>query len=71
MGSPAGTRTPANDAHLAQLVRGAVGCDPRTCGLPRTNVSSCGLVVTLHGAVPPGQRGVVEAVAREVEWVVR
>lgn len=46
-----------NDAQLIQLVRGAIGRDPATRRLrPRPNVSSCGLVVTLHGRVPDAGR---------------
>jgi osmotically-inducible protein OsmY len=54
-----------NDAHLVQLVRGALGRDPKTRHLrPRPNVSSCGFVVTLHGCVPAGAdaRALVEVV---------
>jgi osmotically-inducible protein OsmY len=40
---------PANDALLAQLVRGALGKDGR--GTSGINVSSCSFVVTLHGTV--------------------
>jgi osmotically-inducible protein OsmY len=47
--SPGGT--PANDALLIQLVRGALGEDGRSRGTPRINVSSCKFVVTLHGTV--------------------
>lgn len=56
----------ANDAHLIQLVRGALGRDPSVRGLPRPNVSSCGLVITLHGRMPGAaeRRAVEEAVAR-------
>ena len=42
----------ANDAHLIQIVRGALGRDPRTRGLPRPNISSCKLIISLHGSVP-------------------
>ena len=41
----------ANDAHLIQLVRGALGRDPSVRGLPRPNISSCGLIISLHGSV--------------------
>jgi osmotically-inducible protein OsmY len=40
---------PANDALLAQLVRGALGRSGR--GTSGINVSSCSFVVTLHGSV--------------------
>ena len=40
---------PANDALLAQLVRGALGKSGR--GTAGINVSSCSFVVTLHGSV--------------------
>lgn len=40
---------PANDALLAQLVRGALGRSGR--GTSGINVSSCSYVVTLHGTV--------------------
>lgn len=39
---------PENDAHLIQLVRTRLG---RANVRDRINVSSCGLVVTLHGMV--------------------
>lgn len=42
----------ANDAHLIQLVRGALGRDPRTRALPRPNISSCKLTISLHGSAP-------------------
>ena len=45
----------ANDAHLIQLVRGALGRDPSVRGLPRPNISSCKLTVSLHGSVPGGE----------------
>lgn len=47
----------ANDAHLIQLVRSALGRDPRVRDLPRPNVSSCKLVITLHGSVPGVEEG--------------
>lgn len=55
-----------NDAHLIQLVRGALGRDPRTHGLPRPNVSSCKLIISLHGSVPGGEESRIfeEAVLR-------
>jgi osmotically-inducible protein OsmY len=40
---------PANDALLAQLVRGALGRSGK--GTVGINVSSCSFVVTLHGSV--------------------
>ena len=57
---------PPNDAHLIQLVRGALGRDERTRGMPRPNVSSCKRIVTLHG-IPRGPeecRAVEEAIRR-------
>ena len=56
----------ANDAQLIQLVRGALGRDPKMRGLPRPNVSSCGQIVTLHGVVPDSETGRAyeEAVSR-------
>ena len=56
----------ANDAHLIQLVRGALGRDPSVRGLPRPNVSSCKLIVSLHGVVPDFESGraLEEAVSR-------
>lgn len=60
--------TPANDALLAQLVRGALGrCWRGTSGI---NVSSCSFVVTLHGTVGSvGEREQVENIARMVPGV--
>ena len=46
---PAKADPPANDALLAQLVRGALGRSGR--GTSGINVSSCSFVVTLHGSV--------------------
>jgi osmotically-inducible protein OsmY len=46
---PTKTDSPANDALLAQLVRGAFGRSGR--GTSGINVSSCSFVVTLHGSV--------------------
>lgn len=55
----------ANDAHLAQLVRSALGGKGRG-----VNVSSCAFVVTLHGAVEDEEaRREIEAVVRSVEGV--
>ncbi len=48
-GAPASA--PANDAHLIQLVRGALGREELLRNGPRLNVSSCGMVVSLHGFV--------------------
>ena len=58
--------SPPNDAHLIQLVRGALGRDERTRGMPRPNVSSCKRIVTLHGISrgPEERRAVEEAVRR-------
>ena len=61
---------PPNDAHLIQLVRGALGRDERTRGMPRPNVSSCKRIVTLHGITRgPGERGAVEEAVRRVPGV--
>ena len=46
---PAKADSPANDALLAQMVRGALGKSGR--GTSGINVSSCSFVVTLHGSV--------------------
>ena len=56
----------ANDAHLIQLVRGALGRDPSVRGLPRPNISSCGLIISLHGSVRGEEEGLLfeEAVRR-------
>ena len=56
----------ANDAHLIQLVRGALGRDPSVRGLPRPNISSCGLIISLHGSVHGEEESVLfeEAVRR-------
>jgi osmotically-inducible protein OsmY len=56
---------PANDALLVQLVRGALGRDPRLRGGPRINVGSCSFVVTLHGLARGAER------RREIEVAVR
>jgi len=59
---------PANDAHLAQLVRGALG--RRWKGTSGINVSSCSFVATLHGTVDsPAERDEVEDVVRTVAGV--
>jgi osmotically-inducible protein OsmY len=58
---------PPNDAHLIQLVRGALGrVEGTTRGLPRLNVSSCKHIVTLHGISSDSEerRAVEEAVLR-------
>jgi osmotically-inducible protein OsmY len=61
---------PANDAHLVQLVRGALGRRPRPRGGQRMNVSSCSFVVTLHGTASSAQeRAEIEAAARAVPGV--
>jgi len=46
---PEKSDAPANDALLAQLVRGALGRSGK--GTSGINVSSCSFVVTLHGSV--------------------
>ncbi len=59
---------PANDALLAQLVRGSLR--RRSRGMPRINVSSCSFVVTLHGAVgSAGEREGIETTVRAVSGV--
>jgi osmotically-inducible protein OsmY len=66
--SPDGT--PANDALLVQLVRSALGTRGRSPGSPRINVSSCKLVVTLHGTVRSmEERDRIEATVRAVPGV--
>ena len=61
---------PPNDAHLIQLVRGALGRVERTRGLPRFNVSSCKRIVTLHGTSrDPEERRAVEEAERRVPGV--
>jgi osmotically-inducible protein OsmY len=65
---PARVERPANDALLAQLVRGALGRSGR--GTSRINVSSCSFVVTLHGRVGSvEEREQVGRVASEVPGV--
>ena len=60
----------ANDAHLIQLVRSALGRDPVTRGLPRPNVSSCKLIISLHGSVPGGEESrLLEEAVRRVPGV--
>lgn len=63
--------SPANDAHLAQLVRGELGRNPATRGMPRVNVSSCKRVVTLHGKLTADEERAVCEAARGVEGVQR
>lgn len=59
-----------NDAQLVQLVRGALGRDPRSRGWPRINVSSCSFVVTLHGTASSAEeRDEVETLVRTVPGV--
>lgn len=60
------TRVVTNHALLVQLVRGTLGRDAKTRGLPRPNVRSCKFVVTLHGRVrrPEERRAIGEAVRR-------
>jgi osmotically-inducible protein OsmY len=65
---PARVERPANDALLAQLVRGALGRSGR--GTSGINVSSCSFVVTLHGRVGSvEEREQVGRVASEVPGV--
>ncbi len=66
MGSPDGT--PANDAMLVQLVRGALG--RRSSVSPRINISSCKLVVTLYGiASSEEEKDEIEGAVRAVPGV--
>jgi len=61
---------PPNDAHLVQLVRGALGRGGRLRGVPRINVSSCEFVVTLHGSVGDmKEKQEIEATVRAVPGV--
>lgn len=62
------TNAPANDAHLIQLVRTALGREAALRDEPRLNVSSCGMVVSLHGVVRGQER---RALAEEVSGSVR
>jgi osmotically-inducible protein OsmY len=65
---PAKADRPANDALLAQLVRGALGRGGR--GASGINVSSCSFVVTLHGSVGSlEEREEVARVASKVRGV--
>jgi osmotically-inducible protein OsmY len=67
---PYPAEAPANDAHLVQLVRGALGRRARPRGRQRMNVSSCSFVVTLHGTASSAQeRAEIEAAARAVPGV--
>lgn len=62
--------TPANDALLIQLARGALGRRGLLRGSSRINVSSCKLVVTLHGIMSSvEERGEIEAAVRAVPGV--
>ena len=62
--------TPANDAMLVQIVRGALGRHPRLRGGPRINVSSCSFVVMLHGLASSAEgRLEIEAAVRAVPGV--
>ena len=65
---PEKAHAPANDALLAQLVRGALGTSGR--GTSGINASSCSFVVTLHGSVGSvEEREEVGRVARKVSGV--
>jgi osmotically-inducible protein OsmY len=62
--------TPANDALLAQIVRGKLGRHSRLRGGLRINVSSCSFVVTLHGLASSAERRLeIEAAVRAVPGV--
>ena len=65
---PESPRTvPANDVHLIQLVRTRLGREDLN---DRINVSSCGLVVTLHGTVEDRNEKLrLESVVRGVSGV--
>lgn len=64
------TRTPFNDAHLVQLVRGALGRNRQVRGSTRINVSSCKYIVTLHGHVPSAEaRNELDKAVRRVDGV--
>lgn len=61
---------PFNDAHLIQLVRGALGRTEWNGGFSRINVSSCKFVVTLHGVAQDSEaRAGIETIVREVPGV--
>lgn len=65
-----GAQAPFNDAHLIQLVRGALGRTKWAKGLSRINVSSCKFIITLHGIVPDSEaRIVIETAVRQVPGV--
>jgi len=65
---PAIADHPANDALLAQRVRGALGRSGR--GTSGINVSSCSFVITLHGSVGSvEERQDIGKVARKVPGV--
>lgn len=67
MDSAASGKAPANDAHLVQNVRSVLGRSGFSSGL---NVSSCGFVITLHGAARnEAERRGVEEMVRGVEGV--
>ncbi len=67
MGSETFEGGPANDALLVQLVRGALGRRGRSA---RINVSSCKLVVTLHGIANSAvERNEIEDLVRAVPGV--
>ncbi|WP_119067453.1 BON domain-containing protein [Rubrobacter indicoceani] len=60
----------ANDAHLIQLVRGAFGRDEALQEGSRLDVSSCRMMVSLHGSVKSdGRRERAERVAASVSGV--
>ena len=67
--SPAGMARPANDTHLAQLVRGELGRNSSARDMPRVNVSPCERVVTLHGDLTADEERVACEAARGVEGV--
>ncbi len=62
--------SPANDALLIQLARGVLGRRGLLRGSSRINVSSCKLVVTLHGITSSAEeREEIEAAVRTVPGV--
>lgn len=67
-------KVPSNDAHLIQLVRCAFGREELLRDGPRLNVSSCGMIVSLHGVVEDEEHRLraeeVAASVRGVEGVI-
>jgi hypothetical protein len=63
---------PPNDAHLIQVVRGALaGTNGRGEACRAPNVSSCKRIITLHGiSRGPDERRAVEEAVRRVPGVL-